>query len=98
MRSLINVFFSVLLILLSEVAVLAQITYPANWVELSSVSVNADNSVTKPSSATAYGGASSTNILPANQDGYVQFIYTANASNQYFVSFAASNTSSEVLQ
>jgi len=82
--------------LFSIVTTSAQALYPANWVELSSVSVNADNSVTRPSSATAYGGASSTNILPANQDGYIQFTYTANASNQYFVSFAASNNSPEV--
>ncbi|MBT1706465.1 hypothetical protein [Chryseosolibacter indicus] len=49
--------------------------YPVSWTNLSNISVNADNSLTK-TDADGWGtsGASSLNVLPANTDGWIEFV------------------------
>jgi hypothetical protein len=56
--------------------------------------VNADNSVTKSGTGTEYvSNAGSENILPAGQNGFIQFTYTPNSGAQFFVSLAGTNKS-----
>lgn len=54
-----------------------QTLYPATWTDLVNVTVNAANSVTKSGTGTEYvSNAGSENILPAGQNGFIQFTYT----------------------
>jgi hypothetical protein len=75
----------------------AQTLYPATWTDLVNVTVNADNSVTKSGTGTEYvSNAGSENILPAGQNGFIQFTYIPNSGAQFFVSLAGTNKSTLV--
>lgn len=75
----------------------SQTPYPATWTDLVNVTVNADNSVTKSGTGTEYvSNAGSENILPAGQNGFIQFTYIPNSGAQFFVSLAGTNKSTLV--
>jgi hypothetical protein len=68
-------------------AVAAQTLYKANWVEpVGNITINADLSITRPAGASTYNaGAVGDNILPALQNGFIQFTYVASTSNRFFM-------------
>src|SRR5688572_17694620 len=71
-------------------AALAQTLYPVVWQEMTNVTVNANNSLTKTvPSATWDAGAVSEAILPPGQDGYIQF--TTNTVGNYMVGLSKLN-------
>jgi hypothetical protein len=68
-------------------AAAAQTLYKANWVEpVGNITINADLSITRPAGASTYNaGAVGDNILPALQNGFIQFTYVASTSNRFFM-------------
>jgi len=63
-------------LILSGGAGLAQ-SYDASWTDITSATVNADNSLSKIGTASAWtAGAASYNVLPAGADGWVEFTFT----------------------
>jgi len=67
--------------------------YPVTWDLVTNLTVNPDNTITKPENAVFVwdAGATSLNTLASGQDGYVEFTYTGAPSQVYMVCLAKLN-------
>lgn len=62
--------------------------YPVSWRRPVKVAVNADNSLIRTATSQAYdGGASSLNLMPANTDGFLEFV-VSDPTATYFIGLA----------
>lgn len=53
--------------------------YPAAWGDLTSATLGADNSVIKSGATAWISSATSYNVIPSNEDGYLRFTYSTTA-------------------
>src|SRR5438874_2741448 len=72
---------SVVLVLCAVSFANAQTTYNVAWAELISITLNADNTLSRPSGAAWGGSAAGLNVLAPSTDGYLQFTWAAGTSN-----------------
>jgi hypothetical protein len=72
--------------------------YPVVWTDLQSTTLNASNQLTKRNAGTAFdAGAISAATLPANTDGWIEFVISNNGNNSYMLGLAKPNSLTNTL-